>query len=250
MIRVFVFDLDGTLVQTERLRAESYAKAIVELCPYTVDEADAVDGYRDVVGQSKREVAEHLVTRFNLTETASARMADYGVDTPWEVLIQVRLKYYDRLACDADILRAAVWPHNVALLKFARGVGCRTALASMSSASRIDEVLGALDVREDFDFIASGDDVKHGKPDPEIYGLVATHFGFSPQECLVIEDSPDGIKSAVDAGMHCVAVTTPFSRRRVLESDLLPQERIVNEPDQLMRVVRDIVDIEAAGRPM
>ncbi len=177
MIHLFAFDLDGTLVQTERLKAESYAKAIVELCPFSVSEAEAIDGYRDVVGKSRQRVAEYLVDKFELTGKASVQMADLGVDTPWQALIQVRLKYYDQLACSPDDLRAAAWPHNVALLRMARDTGCRTALASMSTTRRIDEVLDALRLSDAFDFIASGDDVKHGKPDPDIYQLVTEHFG-------------------------------------------------------------------------
>jgi beta-phosphoglucomutase-like phosphatase (HAD superfamily) len=115
----------------------------------------------------------------------------------------------------------------------------------MSSAARVAEILAALDLSASFDFIASGDDVERGKPDPEIYTLVATHFGFEGHECLVIEDSPDGVKAGLDAGMHVVAVTTPFSRKRVLESGYLPRDRVADGSRNLMRAVRRIIDAES-----
>ena len=57
MIKAMIFDLDGTLVQTERLKALSYARAAMELCPYSLSEADAVAAFKDFVGLSRHEVA-------------------------------------------------------------------------------------------------------------------------------------------------------------------------------------------------
>ncbi|MGD2178607.1 MAG: hypothetical protein PVG71_12380, partial [Anaerolineae bacterium] len=95
MIRAVIFDLDGTLVQTERLKAISYARAAVELCPYTVDEQEVIEAYKDVVGQPRQEVASALVERFDLEREAGARMDDYGVSAPWQAFVQVRLGYYE-----------------------------------------------------------------------------------------------------------------------------------------------------------
>jgi len=49
-----IFDLDGTLVQTERLKALSYARAAVELCPHAISEAEVVEAFKDVVGLPRR----------------------------------------------------------------------------------------------------------------------------------------------------------------------------------------------------
>jgi len=57
MIRAVVFDLDGTLVQTERLKAISYARAAVALCPYSVGEDEVIEAFQDVVGLPRLEVA-------------------------------------------------------------------------------------------------------------------------------------------------------------------------------------------------
>ena len=65
-INTIIFDLDGTLVQTEKLKALSYAKAAVELCPYSISEDDVIDAFKDVVGLPRREVATYLVERFEL----------------------------------------------------------------------------------------------------------------------------------------------------------------------------------------
>ena len=83
MIRAMIFDLDGTLVQTERLKALSYARAAVELCPSEINETEVIEAFKEVVGLSRREVASILMERFDLTGKARKRMAEFGVNTPW-----------------------------------------------------------------------------------------------------------------------------------------------------------------------
>ena len=92
-----------------------------------------------------------------------------------------------------------------------------------------------------FDFVATRDDVEHGKPDPEIYQLVARDLNIPASECLVIEDSPSGVQAALAAGMWCVAVTTPFTRQRIHTSQLLDLRWIVDDPTRLTAVVQHIV---------
>ena len=93
MINAMIFDLDGTLVQTERLKAISYAKAAIELRPDAVTENAVMIAFRDVVGLSRNEVATALAERFGLAEAAAARMAEFGVNTPWQATIQLRLRH-------------------------------------------------------------------------------------------------------------------------------------------------------------
>ena len=133
MIQAMIFDLDGTLVQTERLKARSYARAAVELCPFTISEEAVIEAYKDVVGRSRRDVAEALIGRFDLIAKATARMVDFGVDTPWEAFVEVRLRYYEAMVADPEVVRAHQWPHRVALLRQAQKNHCKVALATIAS---------------------------------------------------------------------------------------------------------------------
>ena len=241
MIRAMIFDLDGTLVQTERLKALSYARAAVELCPHDLSEAEVVEAFKDVVGLSRQEVALALVSRFELEGVAGARMAEFGVSAPWQAFVQVRLRIYEEMLADPEVLRSNQWPHNVALLRQARQSGCRTALATMSRCDQAQRVLEILDFADAFDFVATRDDVEHGKPDPEIYLLAARELGVPPAKCLVIEDSPTGVRAALAAGMSVVAVSTPFTRRRLHEAALLPPGHIVDDPTMLPDVVEHVI---------
>ena len=241
MIRAMIFDLDGTLVQTERLKALSYARAAVELCPRDITEGEGLEAFKEVVGLSRREVAQALVERFYLEEAAQRRMAELGVTTPWQAFVQVRLRIYEEMLTDPEVLLYNQWPHNVALLEEARRTQCAVGLATMSYCAQVQRVLKILNLRDAFDFVASRDDVEHGKPDPEIYCLVAKELGVAPEECLVIEDSPTGVKAGLAAGMDVVAVSTPFTRQRLHESGLLPPGHIVDDPSALPGVVAHVV---------
>ena len=242
MIRAMIFDLDGTLVQTEKLKALSYAKAVVDLCPEEIQEAEVVEAFKEVVGLPRKEVAARLIERFNLDESVKGRMNEFGVDAPWQAFVQVRLRYYEELLADPNVLRNNQWPHNMALLQEARNANCQVGLATMSHCAQVQRVLKILDLENAFDFVATRDDVENGKPDPEIYNLVAAELAVPMGECLVIEDSPSGVKAALAAGMWVIAVTTPFTREALHKNRLLDERWIVDDPSTLPRVLRHLFE--------
>jgi len=242
MIQAMIFDLDGTLVQTEKLKALSYAKAAIELCPHDIREEDVLAEFKNVVGLSRREVSETLVKNFNLTEKAEERMSEFGVGSPWQTFVQVRLHHYEEMLADPEVIRTHQWLHNLAILEEARRSNCQTGLATMSRCAHTTRVLNILGLHSAFDFIATCYDVEHGKPDPEIYYLVSDELGVPPKECLVLEDSPSGVKAAVVAGMWCVAVTTPFTRQGIHDLGLLEERWIVDDSDLVVKVVREMVE--------
>jgi phosphoglycolate phosphatase-like HAD superfamily hydrolase len=129
MIRAFVFDLDGTLVETEELKALSYARAAAELRP-NLNEAEMIEAFKDLVGLSRQEVAIGLMRRFGLENAARSCMAKFGVATPWQAYVQIRLRIYETLLADPNIVLAHRYPHNIALLCEVRREGYPTALAT------------------------------------------------------------------------------------------------------------------------
>jgi beta-phosphoglucomutase-like phosphatase (HAD superfamily) len=242
-----IFDLDGTLVQTERLKARSYAMAAVALRP-DLAEADVVDGFREFVGLSRQEVASGLIERFGLAPALDARRRAMGVSAAWQAFIQMRLVHYDALLHADGVLEAHRWPHNLALLDHARRTCDTVGLATMSHCREARFVLGRLALEDRFDFVASRDDVDQGKPDPEIYLLVADQLDAMPSACLVIEDSVAGATAARAAGMHCIAVGTPFTKDALHRSRVLEDRWIVDDPADVLATVRQLM-IETTGAP-
>lgn len=240
MILAVIFDLDGTLVETEELKALSYARAAVELRP-ELHEADVVDAFKDFVGLSRQEVARGLMQRFGLEAAAWKRAPELGVSTAWQAFVHMRQRIYEAMLDNPELLLSQRYLHNIAYLQEVRHSGVRTGLATMSYCDQAQRVLKVLGLSNAFDFIATRDDVEHGKPDPEIYFLVASELEVQPEDCLVIEDSPAGVKAALAAGMNVVAVSTPLTRQRLYQSGLLPPQHIMDNPELLPTVVAHVI---------
>ncbi len=136
MIRAMVFDLDGTLVQTEKLKAVSYAQAVAELCPGPLAEMDIVKASKQVVGRSRAEVARYLVDNFRLEFKSKREMVEFRDLEDWQILIQVRLQKYASMLSEPEILLKHRWSYNLEVLETARARLCRTGLATMSSAAQ------------------------------------------------------------------------------------------------------------------
>jgi HAD superfamily hydrolase (TIGR01509 family) len=236
-ISAFVFDLDGTLVQTERLKAQSYAQAAVELCPRDVTEEAVIEAYKDVVGESRKTVATALMERFDLTAASTDRMGEVDVDAPWQAFVQVRLGYYEDLVSDPNVIRENRWPHSLELLDRAREHRCAVALATTSRRRQACHVLGVLGLDDAFDYVATADEVEQTKPHPEIYRLCAVELGVAPERIIAIEDSPTGTQAAVAAGLHCIAFGTPFTEQRLRDESPLDDRWIVTDPNELLDTV-------------
>jgi beta-phosphoglucomutase-like phosphatase (HAD superfamily) len=106
-----------------------------------------------------------------------------------------------------------------ALLGDARDLGLGRAVASSSSCGWVEGWLVRHGIRELLDVVVARDDVTNVKPDPELFLLAARRLGVAPESCVVFEDSPNGMRAALTAGMHCVAVpnhlTRPLARPEV-----------------------------------
>jgi HAD superfamily hydrolase (TIGR01509 family) len=75
-----------------------------------------------------------------------------------------------------------------------------------------------------FDALVCGSDIKYNKPDPEIYITAARILSLKPEECIVIEDAPSGVKAAKTAGAKCLAVTTSVSHVELSEADWIVRD--------------------------
>lgn len=248
MISAVIFDLDGTLVETEEIKALSHALSVTELRP-EVQKEDVVAAYANgLVGHPRQEVAEAMIQRFGLEAALHERMDDLGEDEPWKVLVKIRREFYEELLANDDLLLEKRYPHNIEMLRELRGEGYPTACATMSHRQQVNRVLSVLGLEDVFDVVVTMDDVTRGKPDPEIDLLVAEKLGVPPEEFLVIEDSLAGVGAAVAAGMMVVAVPTELTRPSFGETEVLDSRWVVEDPEELREVVRERIEAAGGGR--
>lgn len=221
MTAAVLWDMDGTLVDTEPAWfAAEYALA-----------ARAGGHWDD-------DLARSLIGRDLLTSAGILR-EHLGLAEPAEDIVEELLDHVV-----ASVAEAAPWrPGAEALLRGLRTAGTPVALVTMSYRRLVDRVLEALDV--EFDAIVTGDVVEHGKPHPEPYLRAAAALGVDPADCLAIEDSETGSRSAEAAG--CVVLSVPAhapvrpGERRVLRTTLtgLDPAALRSLHGQVRRAARD-----------
>ena len=235
--RLLAFDLDGTLADTEPLKAVSYGWAAHRLRP-DLDPADVEAAYPAFVGRSRTEIARSLTDRFGLAAAAAARD---GTVEPWESYVALRLERYRAMLADGDLVRSRACAPAVALARGARGLAERTALVTTSDRRNADAVLGALGLAGAFDAVVTSDVVARTKPDPEGYRLALGRTGVAPGDALAVEDSPAGIRGALAAGLAVLAVPTALTRgpvREMVAAGELDAAAVV-EPAGLADAVRE-----------
>lgn len=247
MISAVIFDLDGTLVETEEIKAISHARSVMELNPDVVED-DVISAYSDLVGHSRQEVAEAMMKRFGLEDAVRKRVGEtVEEEEPWQALVRIRRGFYEELLKDSDLLLEKRYPHNIQMLRQLRGEGYPTVCATMSHLRQVQRVLFVLELDDAFDLVVTMDDVERGKPDPEIDLLVAEKMGVPPEEFVVIEDSQAGVGAALAAGMAVVAVPTEITGNGLRNSGILDERWVVEDPETLPDVVDRRVE-EAGGR--
>ncbi|HSD27938.1 MAG TPA: HAD-IA family hydrolase [Vicinamibacteria bacterium] len=122
--------------------------------------------------------------------------------------VLAEVKEATRKGCEGQPLLPGVEP----LLHDARALGLGRAVASSSSCGWVNGWLERHAIRELVDVVVGRDDVRKVKPDPELFLLAASRLGQDPDRCVVFEDSPNGMRAALAAGMRCVAVPNALTR--------------------------------------
>ena len=242
MIRAIMFDLDGTLVQSEKLKALSYAIAVQRIRGLPEPEPRAIEAYREFVGASRDVASSHIIESLALEDDLRPLMAQYGATEARDVLTTMRKAIYDDMVAAPQVIKDNQWPHTVGLLRIAKETSCSTAVATMSQRTEALHVLRSLELEQTLDIILTQEDVQNPKPDPEIYMLAAHKLELPPEECLVLEDSPNGVRAGVAAGMNVIAVATPFTIAGLHSSQVLDHPWIVHDPAELLDLVQEHIN--------
>jgi HAD superfamily hydrolase (TIGR01509 family) len=177
-IEAVLLDMDGTLLDTERVYLESVTVALGTL------------GYTDGVM-----ALGHAMVGIPGAECEIMLREHYGEDFPFADLTTAFVARRDAMFSAGIPLK----PGAIELLDGLQAAGYPLAIVTSSSRHTADEHLALAGIRTRFDAVMTRDDVVRGKPDPDLYLLAASRFALDPRRCLAIEDSNPGVAAAYAA---------------------------------------------------
>ncbi|MBS0547713.1 MAG: HAD family phosphatase [Proteobacteria bacterium] len=183
-VKAVVFDMDGLLFDTEKLYGRAILTAAQEL---------GVEMTMDVF---------YLCVGTPWTENRARMIEAYGADYPAEELRVAWMRHFKLLANEGIELKPGV----VAMLDLLDELELPRAIATSSGHSTVQHHLGAHGLLERFHHVIAAGDYARSKPAPDPFLAAAAKLGRDPRDCLALEDSLNGVRSASSAGMMTVMV--------------------------------------------
>jgi len=208
MFEAVIFDVDGTLLDTERIGMESWQKAGA-MFGYTISMTTLLN----TRGISRKEGMKVF-------------RRDLGDAFPYEQIQPIRIQLGEEIVHSGiDLVKPGVRD----TLSHFRKQGVPMAVASSTVYSITSEHLSYFGLLPYFDAVVGGDMIEKGKPNPDIFLKAASMLGVQPEKCLVLEDSPAGVCAASAAGMKvilipdCIPATPPISEKCLTVMDSMAQ---------------------------
>ena len=197
MARAVIFDMDGLLVDTERLQFGASDMVLRERAGVTLPHEIMVS----LVGRRSDECWDHMRALYGLTESN-------------EELEAAQAAYYGPMLRD----QAEPMPGAMELMRTLHGEGYTLGIASSSPLWQIHTVIERFSLGALLSAVASGQEVRRGKPSPDVYLLAAERLDVPPARCVALEDSGPGVVAARAAGMFVLAVPSAETARHSFEA--------------------------------
>lgn len=190
-LKAVLFDMDGVIVDTEPLHRKSYFRMFDDV---GIDVSDSL--YNSFTGQATLPICRTLRDQFEL-------------DKKPEDLMALKRKHFKYLFENDSDLALLDGVHD--LIRDYYNNDLTLVLASSASMVNIERIFDRFDLNQYFKAKISGADLKASKPHPEIFIKAADLAGENKENCMVIEDSTNGIAAAKAAGIYCVGFKSPHS---------------------------------------
>ena len=185
MIKAIIFDMDGLMIDSERVTFECYQERLKDM-NLTMDE----EFYKTLLGKPIKGIYQRFYDV-------------YGNDFPIENVIQdVHQLMAERFETEGVPVKKGL----VELLHYLKDNNYKTIVATSSNRDRVDKILAQAKITEFFDDSICGDEVTKGKPNPEVFLKSCQKLGVNVEEAIVLEDSEAGIQASYDANIKVICI--------------------------------------------
>jgi HAD superfamily hydrolase (TIGR01509 family) len=191
MIKAVIFDMDGLMIDSEPVQSKSYEAVLNE---YGKEPEYHDNGLVQVLGVHAGDNWKRLKEKHQISE-------------PLETLLKKKKHAYVELIKDQLI----PMPGLIKLLRYLQSQLIVMGVASSADLEQIKFILDKLGISNYFEVVVSGEEVKRGKPYPDVYLEAAKRLKVDPKNCLVLEDAETGVISGKAAGMTVIAVQNQYT---------------------------------------
>lgn len=212
MIKAIIFDMDGVIIDSE----ETWIKVV-----------------GDVFAEYGHEYTEYMQKKVFGSNAARIMKQNFDIkDSEAEISRNIKEKFRQKIISEGVKEIPGIYQLLERLeKKFV------LALASSTPRNVIEMIIEKLNIEYYFSVVLSGFEVKDPKPHPDIFLAVTEKIKLKPDECLVVEDSPNGVKAAKSAGMKCIALKSKYAS----ESELKEADVIVKSLDEItIKLLKDL----------
>lgn len=211
-----IFDMDGVLADTGPIHFDSWVKLASE-----IGKKFTKNFFDKTFGRTSPEIVRKLV----------------GPDINQEKIehwANSKEQYYREMVKD----KLKPLPGVLDLIKDIKKEKLKLALGSSGPAANVELLLTTLKIKNFFDCVVTGDDVKAGKPAPDIFLSVSRRLNIRPKNCIVFEDAPVGIEAAKRATMKVIALTTTHEKKALLNADLIIKDLSYIELKRIIQLLK------------
>jgi HAD superfamily hydrolase (TIGR01509 family) len=187
-VKAIIFDMDGLMVDTERLYIETG---------------------KEIAASFGKDVTEETLSKMmgkKQIESASIFVTDLGLDISAQEIMKIRASMYQE-----KLIKDITPMMGLFEILDAFGGKLKLAIATGSSEESVKIVLRQLKIETYFDVLQTSDKIQNGKPDPEIYLNAIDNLNLLPNECIVLEDSSNGALAGKRAGCYVIAVPSKYT---------------------------------------
>ena len=215
-LKCVIFDMDGVIIDSEEIHKKAYYETFKNLGVEVSEEL-----YKTMTGSSTINAFQKLVNHFNLD------------DIPEELVLQKRKCYVNYFENDPTL---SLVNGVKELIQFLYKQNLTLVLASSSAMVNINRVFSRFDLNEYFTAKISGADLIASKPHPEIFEKAAILGGVSKEQCIVIEDSDNGIEAANKAGIYAIG----YRNLLITDQTLKNADLIIKDYNKLKKYIIDL----------